>query len=448
MADVYLKYKPRSQFVDYHERDKRWSAIVAHRRAGKTVACVNDIITRAVYTQKKKPRYSYIAPFYSQAKEIAWEYLKEYSEDLSIKVHESSLTVTLFNDARVSLFGADNPDSLRGVYNDGVILDEYGDCRPSLWGEVVLPTLADRRGWATFIGSAKGKTHFFEAVSRARSSADWFDLTLRASETGIIPAEELRELQAQMSEEQYLQEFECDFSAAVLGTYFAKLISLLEAKEQIYSDRATYDPDQPVQVAADIGYSDSTSLWFWQHRPDGIAIIDYEEAHGEALPYYYDLLDYKGYKYESIWLPHDAKAKSLQTGRSTVEQFVSHFDPKIVRIVPKLAIQHGIDATRLVLPYCYFNQRTSPGVEGLRAYRRRYDENKKAFADTPVHDWASNPADAFRYLSLVCRTSIPGAVPDEIDDPSKKILIMPPEYRLETLFKERENANRWNRGRI
>lgn len=81
MAEVRLKYQPREQFQAYHERDKRWAAIVAHRRAGKTVGCVNDLITRAIYTQKNKARYSYIAPFYSQAKEIAWEYLKDYAGD-------------------------------------------------------------------------------------------------------------------------------------------------------------------------------------------------------------------------------------------------------------------------------------------------------------------------------------------------------------------------------
>jgi hypothetical protein len=443
---IEFEYAPRDLFLPYHQRNARWSAIVAHRRAGKTVACINDLIARAIYTQKTRPRYSYIAPYYSQAKEIAWAYLKAYAGQAVRKASESSLTVELFNDAKISLFGADNPDALRGVYNDGVILDEYGDCRPSLWGEVILPTLADRRGWATFIGSAKGKNHFYEVVKRSRENTDWYHATLKASETGIIPEEELAELKLQMSEEQYAQEMECDFSAAVLGTYYAKIISTLELKEQIYATSAAYDPNQPVSVAADLGYTDSTSLWFWQLRPDGIAVIDYEEAHGEPLSYYFSLLNSKPYEFDAIWLPHDARAKSLQTGRSTVEQFAEAF-PDVVRIAPTMRLQHGVDAARLVLPHCWFHPATAEGVEGLRAYRRRWDENKKIFSDQPVHDWASHPADAFRYMALVCRTALPGQ-PEEDPSPHLYLPRTGPEYRLDELFSERERGSRFSRARI
>lgn len=441
--NVQFDYSPRPQFEDYHARDNRWSAIVAHRRAGKTVACVNDLIVRGVYSQKERPRYSYIAPFYSQAKEIAWEYLKSYAGEAVKKVHESSLTVTLFNDARISLFGADNPDALRGVYNDGVILDEYGDCRPSLWGEVILPTLADRRGWATFIGSAKGKNHFYDVIKRSRSTESWFHMTLKASQTGIIPDEELEEIKAQMSDEQYEQEFECNFDAAVLGTYYAKIISMLEHKNQISQDIG-YDPDFPVEVACDLGYTDSSAYWFWQYRPDGIAVIDYEEAHSQPLQYYFDMLRSKPYEYETIWLPHDAKAKTLQTGRSTVEQFLHEDLP--VKLLPLLKVQHGIDAARLVMPMCYFDKKCDFGIEGLRAYRRNYDENRKSFSDNPVHDWSSHPADGFRYLSLVAKEKIPGLAKPE----TKSQIILPKQvqYTLDQLFEDRERNRTHGRARV
>lgn len=401
-----LTYEPRPHFAPFHERNKRWTCIVAHRRAGKTVACVNELITRALYTQKKNPRYAYIAPFYRQAKEVAWQYLKDYAAPVTAKVMESSLTVELLNGAKISLFGADNPDALRGLYFDGVVIDEYGDTRPSLWGSVIRPTLADRKGWAVFIGTIKGKNHFWDIWQQAtvENPQDWLAMDLKASETHLLDEEELRAMRSTMSESEYRREMENDWNADVLGTYYNALVNMIEAKGQVGS--VPYDPDFPVEVASDLGYTDSSAYWFWQYRPDGIAVIDYEEAHSQSLDYYFDLLRYKGYEYSTIWLPHDAKAKSLQTGRSTVEQFLHEKFP--VRIGPSLGVQHGIDAARLVLPLCWFDrEKCRDGLEALRAYRRQYDEVRKIFSDAPLHDWASNGADAFRYMSLVAKSKMP-----------------------------------------
>ena len=448
-----LLYEPRHHFVQFHQRSQRWAAIVFHRRGGKTVACVNELIIRALYTQKRNPRYAYIAPFYAQAKNIAWQYLKEYTQpftDSAADVRESDLSVTLFNGANIRLYGADNPDALRGMYFDGVVLDEYGDCRPSLWGEVILPTLADRRGWGVFIGTPKGKNHFFDIRERARTNPDWYYLQVKASESGIIPEEELEEMRAQMSEAQYEQEMECSFTAAVLGTYYANLIETLEKKGQIDSNHPAHDPDQPVQVAADLGRKDSTALWFWQTKPDGFALIDYYENQGQHLEHYFDLLDSKPYRYEAIWLPHDARAKTLATRRSTIEQFANppqlddhgaelnyERKPYPVRVAPNLKVQQGIDAARLLLPHCYFHQQACyAGIEALRAYRRQYDETRKVFSDTPLHDWASDGADAFRYFALVSRHHAPArklAPRQETQTPAKR-----PEYRLDDLWKDRE----------
>lgn len=432
-----LAYEPRLQFEGFHQRDKRWSAIVAHRRAGKTVACVNELVLRALYSKKKNPRYAYIAPFYAQAKNIAWEYLKEAALPFvnSMKdIRESDLSVKLFNGAVVRLYGADNIDALRGIYLDGVVLDEFGDCRPGLWAEVILPTLADRKGWATIIGTPKGKNTFYHMLEMAKENPEtWYYAELKASETGIIDPEELAAMKAQMSDAQYEQEMECSFSAPVLGTYYAGIIQMLEQKEQIYSEAADWDKDFPVFVAMDLGFTDSTAIWFWQERPDGIAIIDYEEAHSQPLSYYYDLLDDKPYEYDTVWLPHDARAKSLQTGRSSIEQFAEH--GYNCQIVPMLKVQQGIDAARLIMPDCHFAYGTQDGVEGLRAYRRTYNELTKTFNEKPLHNWASNPADGFRYLSLVVQFAT-----GESDDVKEKVdLIKPPEYTLDQLFEDNEH---------
>lgn len=449
MTNLAIQYEPRSHFMPFHERDERWASLVVHRRGGKTVACVNELLARAAYTQKKNARYAYVAPFYRQAKDVAWVYVKEYGGDLLVKIRESELRVELFNGAWITLYGADNPDALRGIYLDGVVLDEYGDCRPSLWGKVVLPTLADRRGWAVFIGTAKGKNHFYKAHTRAKLEENWYAMTLPASVSGILNAEELSEMRAQMTDAEYRQEMECDFDAAIEGTFYADQIQELEMIGQISSDAGKYNPRQKVYVAADLGFSDSTAFWFWQPRADGFAIINYYENQGMKLPHYLKMLDACGYDYHTIYLPHDAKAETLQTSRSTVEQVQDHFHKTETRIdlVPKLAVQHGIDAARLILPQCYFNQvKCFAGIEALRAYRRKFDEVKKVFDDKPLHDWASDGADAFRYFALSCR-----GLPEKKKKPIRQLSlkIEKPRYKLDELWDQREDkGSRFDKLRI
>lgn len=439
---VRLPYTPRPQFFPFHARAQRFSSLVCHRRAGKTVACINDLIAKAIHTKKKNARFAYIAPFYRQAKDVAWVYLKEGVGEVAIKVREADLRVELPNGAWITLYGADNPDALRGLYFDGVILDEFGDCRPSLWAEVVLPTLLDRKGWAVFIGTPKGKNHFFQVNERAVREDNWYQMTLKASESEIIDPEDLEEVRGQMSPEQYEQEMECSFDAAVMGTYYADMVQKLE-REGHMGD-FPYDPEQAVNVASDLGFTDSSAFWFWQLAPDGIRIIDYYENDGKPLHHYFDMLESKPYDYEEVWLPHDAKAKTLQTGRSTIEQFVQAGFP--CRIAPKLGVQHGIDAARMVMPKCYFNMpECYQGVEALRAYRRRFNTVTKQFSKTPLHNWASNGSDGYRYLSLVTQEHLQIA-PTQVK--VREPLLKAPEYRLTELFEDNEHGDQWRSGII
>lgn len=455
--EINVFYTPRKAFIDFHNRGQRWACIVFHRRGGKTVACVNDLHTRALYTPKKNARYAYIAPFYRQAKDVAWMYLKEATRDSAVKVKESELSVELFNGAKITLYGADNPDALRGIYLDGVVLDEFGDCRPALWAEVILPTLSDRRGWATFIGTPKGKNHFFQIRELARKNPDeWYYLEMKASESGILPQTELEMARKLQDADQFAQEYECSFEAAVKGTYYSHLISMMESGRIDNPDalpqitKVEVDKDLPVHVVQDLGFTDSTALWFWQHRSDGIAVIDYEEHHSQPLPFYFDLLESKEYDIDVVWLPHDAKAKTLQTGRSTVEQYLNYIKSKELewdlRLVPKLDLQHGIDAVRAILPHCYIDKENCrDGIEALRAYRRSYNDLTRAFTPKPAHDWSSHGADSFRYLSLVAKERIKTTGITEIL--MGQDIYTPPPFTLDQLFADREKVN-WNRYRI
>ncbi len=438
-----LNYQPRPPFVPMHQREQRFGSLVCHRRAGKSFSAIHECIIRALYTPKLDARYAYIAPFRQQAKEIGWIYLKQAARPFvksEKDIRESELRVRLFNGNWITLYGSDNPDALRGIYLDGCILDEFGDCRPNLWHEVILPTLADRQGWALIAGTPRGKNAFYHLNELAKKDPNWFQLTLKASESGLIPPQELEMMRNMMTEDQYAQEMECSFDAAVLGTYYASIIAKLEADGRM-SKSNLYDREQPVNVALDLGFTDSTAIWFWQLRPDGVALVNYHEAHSQPLSYYFDLLHGMGYQYDNIFLPHDARAKTLQTGRSTVEQFIEAFKDTDtdIRIAPNLKVQQGIDAARLVLPHCWFDKdNTGDGVEALRAYRRKYNEQTKQYSNSPLHDWSSDGADSFRYFALVTRLHL--NIPSN-EEPDELLPFKPPGFTLDQLFADHERSN-------
>lgn len=435
MAEFKFDYKPREQFLPLHQRTQRWAAMVCHRRAGKTVACIRELILRAMYTNKKNARYAYLGPYYRQVKDIAWQYLKEFADGIAVEVRESDLRVILPQGQWITLYGADNPDAIRGIYLDGVILDEYGDCRPSLWGTVIRPTLSDRKGWAIFIGTFKGKNHFYNIIQRAERKDNWYHLMLKASESGIIDDEELLELKEDLTEAEYQQEYECNPNAAVLGTYFAGMIQKLEAQGQIANFPDLYDPFEPVFASMDLGRKDSTAIWWWQEHDDNyINIIDYAECDGMIIEDMLDIFYNRPYTLEILWVPHDARAHTVQTRRSSVEQFLdAGFN---AQLVPSLKRQQGIDAARLMLPQCRIDMtKCSEGVEALRAYRRQFNELTKAFHETPLHNWASDGADSFRYLSLVAKqkqAKLPVKEPVDIN--------APPKVTLNDLFEDRERG--------
>jgi phage terminase large subunit len=437
MSDVRgSSYTPRAQFLPFHQRGQRFAAMVCHRGAGKTVACVNDVIAKAIYSTFPLARYAYVAPLRNQAKGLAWDYLKLFTEGLVEKKSEADLYVELrHNKARITLYGADNPDAMRGLHFNGVILDEYGDMNPMTYTKILFPALQARRGWIVFIGTPKGKNHFFDIYKRALAESDWYDFMLKASQSGLLASDILLAARKNMTEDEYEQEYECSFEAAVLGTYYSKIISELEATRHV-SELVDYDPEFPVNVNMDIGRTDSAAAWFWQKRPQGIALIDYEEEVGTGPKEWFNILRGKQWEYEKIWLPHDARARTFATERSTIEQFLDTGWP--IDIVPKLGVQHGIDAARLVLPMCWFNPRCTPGIEALRAYRREFNEKTKAYSDSPKHDWASNGSDAFRYLSLVAK---PVIIPVQEAPPPIRRLSSEP-ICLEELWAEREERLR------
>jgi hypothetical protein len=403
---VDLGYRAREQFVPFHKRTQRWAVAVAHRRAGKTLACVLDLIDAALRCDKPDGRYAYVAPFYSQAKDVSWTYFQRYAGKVPGTVfNESELRVDFPNGARIRLYGADNPDRLRGLFLDGVVMDEYADMRPSVWGEVIRPLLADRRGWATFIGTPKGKNAFWQLWDEA--AGDWFKVMLKASETGLIDAAELDAARRQMTDDQYAQEFECSFEAAIQGAYFGT--EMRQAAEEKRIVGVPYEASSEVITAWDLGIGDSTAIWFAQIVGREIRLIDYYEASGAGLDHYARMLREKPYLYGGHILPFDADKSELGTGK-TIREMLLGMSVKPISIAPKLSIDEGIQAARLFMRKCWFDEgKCKQGLEALRQYRREYDEKLKSFKQRPLHDWTSHAADAFRYLAVGLDKATPRA---------------------------------------
>lgn len=400
---VEIDYQPRDAFKPYHNSSKRYSLTVAHRRAGKTVARINKLIQKAAICSKPNPRFGYLAPYFVQAKDIAWLYLKQYARpilDLGGKVNESELSVQFeHNGAQIRLYGADNADRMRGLYFDGLAGDEAQDIAPTALTSVIMPSLADRQGWLDLSGTPKGWGNLLGATyKRAQTDPDWFVQVLRASETGIIHPDELAQLRKSMPENEYLQEFECSFDAAITGAYYAKLLEDAE-KDGRVTDECRYDPGLQVHTAWDLGIADLMSIIFYQSARSGsIRIIDHYRASGYGLDHYAAMLDRKGYKYGKHYGPHDLAVREIGTGKSRLE--VARGLGINFQTVANIRVEDGINAGRMLLPRCYFNRTACAGlIDALRQYREKIDE-KRNISMGPLHDWSSHDADAFRYMAV------------------------------------------------
>ena len=219
-----IDYLPRRHVRPYHARKERWAVIVAHRRFGKTVAAINDLIRDALTIPREKVRGGFFFASFLHSE-------KKSTKDIEGAVaNASELRVDFPNGSRIRLFGADNYDAMRGLYFDSVVLDEPADFPANAWPVVIRPSLADRKGRATFIGTPKGKNDFWDIYHHAQSDPDWFCAMYKADETGVLDDDELAEAERTMGEDRYAQEFLCSFEAAIQGAYYAT--EMKKAKEE------------------------------------------------------------------------------------------------------------------------------------------------------------------------------------------------------------------------
>lgn len=401
MSKITIPYTPRPLQAHLHESLNRFNVIVCHRRFGKTVFTINEIIRKALTNEKRRPQYAYVAPTMKQAKIVAWDYIKHYTAQIpGMKYNETELKCTFPNGALVFVLGAENPDSLRGLYLDGVVLDEVAQMPQSIWGQVLRPALSDRSGWAIFIGTPKGQNYFFKLYERAKELPDWSHFLFKASETKILKKSEIIGMTAELTEEEYEQEVECSFTAAVRGAYYTTLLDRADKEGRIKP--ITWEPSTPVITAWDLGINDKTCIWFVQNIVGEYRIIDYLEDSNQPLTHYANLVQSKPYVYDYHIMPHDAKQRSLATGKTRLES-LTKLGLKC-RVAPKLPILEGVNAVKMMLPSCYFDEeKCKQGLIALRNYRSEFNERLQIFLDKPRHDEFSHASDAFRYLATAIR---------------------------------------------
>lgn len=402
---IEIPYAPRPLQRVIHEAMERVKRgiVVCHRRFGKTVLAVNQLQKGATSLKRKvpPPRYAYIAPTYTMGKGIAWDFMKYYAQPVpGVKFNESELRIDYPNGGRVRIFGADDPDRLRGLRFDGVVLDEYGLMHPSTFSKVVGPTLIDQRGWALLMGTPNGKNQFYKAWQNALEDPNWFHAMYKASETGVLPAEDLAGERAAMTADEYAQEYECSFEASVKGAVFAQELALLREEGRI--QHVPYLRDLVVDTCWDIGYRDATAIWFIQSPPGGaIRVIDYHEDHGKSLEEYVTVLRQKGYRYGTHVFPHDIAVTEWSTGKSRIERATDLLMPDGTHQQTMNAFDDSLHEGRLALKKAWFDeQKCAEGLEALSAYRWHFNTQIKAYTRQPEHDWASHGADAWRTAAM------------------------------------------------
>lgn len=435
--EVTIPYKPRAWAKALHASLKRFSALVLHRRAGKTTGVINhhqryalddglerkrllylkpDLTDRQLHELINPPggrHYGHIMPARNQAKLVVWDKLKFYAKGIpGLKINEAELLIKYPKGHKLQLFGADDPDALRGPAFSGLSFDEYSQQPPKIFSEVLSKALADHLGYAIFLGTIKGKDHLYQTHHAAQHSQDWFALWQDidksiATEDGITiqllqqAMEDDRKLVGQglMTQDEFDQEWYLSADAAIQGAWYAKEMAAVKVENRI--TRVPIDRALPVDTDWDLGVDDSTAIVFTQSLRTGeIRVVDYYEASGEGFPHYIRVLADKGYTYGKHYPPHDIAVRELGTGKSRKETAAS-LGLRFEDPMPALPVTDGINAARLLLASCWFDEgRTGPLVEALRNYRKAWNQRLNEFTGTPVHDRFSHGADAFRGLAV------------------------------------------------
>lgn len=421
----------------YLERGGLRAFEVAHRRWGK-----DDVMLHrtAVAAFERPAQYWHCLPEYEQARKAVWAAVNPHNgrrrideafpPEIRETKDEQQMFIRFKNGATWQVIGSDRYNSLVGAGTAGVVFSEWALANPSAWA-YIRPMLEENNGWAAFITTPRGQNHAKAMYDMAAQNPRWFAEISDVHKTGALTKEQLDESLAEyvaiygedLGRAQFEQEYECSFNAAILGAFYAREMRAVRAEGRIRALEPV--PGIPVHTAWDIGVRDSTAIWWFQVLGSKLLVVDFYMAHGVGVDHYAEVIEGKPYRRGSDFVPHDAKVKEWGTGRTRVETMASlGLKPELVPAMGKL---DGINATRRTLPACIFHPRCEEGIAALEQYRREWDDERKTFKQSEVHDWTSHAADAFRYLAAAWREVKPVVVDDAPKPLPGQVYIGPPD---------------------
>lgn len=399
---------------DYLKADGKRAIAIWPRRHGKDDVALHRT---AIAAHKRVGVYWHLLPQQNQARKAIWDAVNPHTgrrriddafpEALRATTREQDMLIRFKNGSTWQVIGSDNYDALVGTPPIGVVFSEWALSNPQAWS-LIRPILAENGGWAVFITTPRGRNHAYRMFEMGKASDDWFAERLTATETSVFSAETLASERAEIIAERgeddgdaiYQQEYMTSFSAGLPGAYYAKVIDRLEADGRI--GPVPYNPQAQVHTAWDLGRNDQTAIWFVQRYGTGWAVIDYIVNTSVGIDWYVKEVRAKPYQYGEHLMPHDAENEQLVSATGSIQQTAEGMGLTGIRIVPRTSsVANDINEVRQILPLCWFDkEKTAKGVDALRAYRRIWDEKLRAYRDQPLHDWASDPADAFRTFAI------------------------------------------------
>ena len=425
MIDVTL---PNNNWTQRPHQNALWQHLRAggkramavwHRRAGKDDVCLHH--TSLAANVDRVGNYWHCLPEYQQCRKAIWTAINPHTgkrridEAFPIALRANTLDNEMFirfkNGSTWQCIGSDTYNTTVGASVAGIVYSEWALANPSAWA-YHRPMLEENAGWAAFITTPRGRNHAHAMYLHAKHSPDWFAELLTIADTEALSHEALAETQREyaalygedVGRAQFRQEYFCDFQAAILGAYFAMEMAQVRNEHRIIECEAI--ADQVVHRAWDLGVTDDTSIWWFQLQGPQVVILDHYASSGAGVEHYAEQIAMRGAKYGwkdgTDFVPHDAKVKEWGSGRTRVETMQGFGLHPL--LVPFATFQDGINAARRTLPLCIFHPRTEEtGIAALEQYRREWDDEKKSFRATDVHDWTAHPAASFRYLSLAWR---------------------------------------------
>ncbi len=391
-------YRPRNWAIPFHETDKRWMVLVVHRRAGKTTAALNYLIFSAI----KNPgtNYAYIAPTYKMAKSAGWSILKRYTRFPGVKCKESELSVEFPGGSKITLYGAEKPDRLRGIGLSGVVFDEYGMQPSNIFTEVIRPTLIDNGGYGIWIGTPKGRNEFYLLYETRKNDSEWFTCHLTADDTGTISQKEIENSKNTMSREEFAQELYCSFNSSAKGAVYAA--ELAQARENNHIGIVPWMREQKVHTVWDIGVGPAMAVGFYQRDGLLLRMIDYwQGTENDGIDQAVSAVKQKEYIYGIHFAPHDINAKEISTGKTRIN-YARDLGIAFTVIDSKINVDDGIQMGKFMFGKLMIDkEKCKLWIDAISEYKREWDEKGKMYKEVPYHNWTSHAADVHRYAAVV-----------------------------------------------